>query len=89
MLSQVTREASRSSSQPSVSDGRTGRTMYRRSAVLSTTRTSTSGSSFSPNSSRTLRGSRMVRARYSRLLYLYQAGGAFPADCLPPASSSF
>ena len=57
----------------SVPAGRSGRTRYRSSAVLSQTRTSTSSGKSSPNSLSTPRGSITVLERYAA--DLYQTGG--------------
>src|SRR5262249_7247654 len=59
----VTISASCSSVIFSVPEGRSGRTRYLNSAVLSHTRTSTSSGSFSPNSRSTPRGSMTARDR--------------------------
>src|SRR4051794_32925961 len=73
MASRVTRPASSSSVIFSVPAGRSGITMYRSSAVLSHTRTSTSAGTARPNSRSTPLGSMTARERYA--LDLYQTGG--------------
>ena len=63
MQSRVTREASRSSFQPSVPAGRAGTTMKRVSAVESHTRISVSAGRVTPKSASTPRGSLTARER--------------------------
>src|SRR5215469_18821349 len=63
MLSRVTRLASFSSLQPSVSAGRIGKTMKRVSAVESQTRMAVSAGRVTPKSASTPRGSFTARER--------------------------
>src|SRR5262249_14967515 len=69
----VTSAASSCSVMFPVPAGRSGKTRYRISAVLSHTRISTSSASSVPNSRRTPRGSITARDRYGA--DLYQTGG--------------
>src|SRR5579863_240771 len=74
MASLVTSAASSSSLRLSVPAGRSGRTRYRTSAVLSQMRISTSSPSSRPNSFNTPRGSITARERYGA--DLYHVGGS-------------
>src|SRR5882757_4626286 len=67
----VTRSASRSSDIPSVPAGRWGTTNHRACPLASHTRTSVSGSSGTPSSVSTARGSRAALARNTGSLYQY------------------
>src|SRR5512137_627348 len=74
IASRVTSAASCSSLKCSVPAGRSGKTKYRNSAVLSHTRTSMSSGISRPNSRNTPRGSMTERERYGA--DLYQTGGS-------------